>query len=165
MSFPDHIHPSRNVTGSPLAPVCAREMAQRLCRRSSYDSPCRHARRSIGVEDMAKCAYGERVESYLWAARESSRPSEPSCARRGFTTSHPPHFALCSARALVAYLELSLWGRPSNRHHNPVRALRETFPAPHPRPELPNNVTIESMKVHPSGTMILASGIVHAHLI
>ncbi|KAH9173904.1 hypothetical protein EDB89DRAFT_2228387 [Lactarius sanguifluus] len=58
-------------------------------------------------------------------------------------------------RALVAYLELPLWGRPSDRHHNPVRALRETFPAPHPRPEVPHNVTIKS--IHPSGTMILAT--------
>ncbi|KAI9446943.1 hypothetical protein BJY52DRAFT_1314138 [Lactarius psammicola] len=39
-----------------------------------------------------------------------------------------------------------------------------TFPAPHPRPEVLHNVTIESMKVHPSGTTILASGIVHARL-
>ncbi|KAH9016149.1 hypothetical protein EDB84DRAFT_1524586 [Lactarius hengduanensis] len=39
-----------------------------------------------------------------------------------------------------------------------------TFPAPHPRPEVLHNVTIKSMKVHPSGTMILASGIVHARL-
>ncbi|KAI9438144.1 hypothetical protein H4582DRAFT_1814649 [Lactarius indigo] len=39
-----------------------------------------------------------------------------------------------------------------------------TFPAPHPRPEVLHNVTIESMKVHPSGTMIFASGIVHARL-
>lgn len=38
------------------------------------------------------------------------------------------------------------------------------FPAPHPRPEVLHNVTIESMKVHPSGTTILASGIVHARL-
>lgn len=39
-----------------------------------------------------------------------------------------------------------------------------TFPAPHPRPEVLHNVTIENMKVHPSGTTILASGIVHARL-
>ena len=39
-----------------------------------------------------------------------------------------------------------------------------TFPAPDPRPEVLHNVTIESMKVHPSGTTILASGIVHARL-
>ena len=39
-----------------------------------------------------------------------------------------------------------------------------TFPAPHPRPEVLHNVTIESMKVHPSGTTILANGIVHARL-
>jgi hypothetical protein len=39
-----------------------------------------------------------------------------------------------------------------------------TFPAPHPRPEVLHNVTIENMKVHLSGTTILASGIVHARL-
>jgi hypothetical protein len=39
-----------------------------------------------------------------------------------------------------------------------------TFPAPHPRPEVLHNVTIEGMKVHPSGTTILASGVVHARL-
>jgi hypothetical protein len=42
--------------------------------------------------------------------------------------------------------------------------VHTTFPAPHPRPEVLHNVTIESMKVHPSGTTILASGIVHARL-
>jgi hypothetical protein len=39
-----------------------------------------------------------------------------------------------------------------------------TFPAAHPRPEVLHNVTIENMKVHFSGTTILASGIVHARL-
>lgn len=39
-----------------------------------------------------------------------------------------------------------------------------TFPAPHPRPEVLHNVTIENMKVHLSGTTMLASGIVHARL-
>ncbi|KAH9026620.1 hypothetical protein EDB85DRAFT_165989 [Lactarius pseudohatsudake] len=39
-----------------------------------------------------------------------------------------------------------------------------TFSAPHPSPEVLHNVTIESMKVHPSGTTIFASGIVHARL-
>ncbi|KAH9974491.1 hypothetical protein BGW80DRAFT_1559977 [Lactifluus volemus] len=38
------------------------------------------------------------------------------------------------------------------------------FPAPHPRPEVLRNVTIESMKIHASGTTILANGIVHARL-
>ena len=39
-----------------------------------------------------------------------------------------------------------------------------TFPAPYPRPEVLHNVTIESMKVHPTGTTIFASGMVHARL-
>ncbi|KAI9507094.1 hypothetical protein F5148DRAFT_1015432 [Russula earlei] len=38
------------------------------------------------------------------------------------------------------------------------------FPAPVPRPELLRNVTIEDMRIHASGTTILASGIVHARI-
>ena len=38
------------------------------------------------------------------------------------------------------------------------------FPAPHPRPEVLRNVTIEGMKIHASGTTILASGTVHARI-
>ena len=38
------------------------------------------------------------------------------------------------------------------------------FPAPHPRPEILRNVTIEGMKIHTSGTTILASGVVHGRI-
>ena len=38
------------------------------------------------------------------------------------------------------------------------------FPAPHPRPEVLRNVTIEDMKIRASGTTILASGIVHGRI-
>ncbi|KAF8477715.1 hypothetical protein DFH94DRAFT_755265 [Russula ochroleuca] len=38
------------------------------------------------------------------------------------------------------------------------------FPAPHPRPEVLRNVTIEGMKIHASGTTILANGAVHARV-
>ncbi|KAH9972515.1 hypothetical protein BJV74DRAFT_864960, partial [Russula compacta] len=38
------------------------------------------------------------------------------------------------------------------------------FPAPHPRPEVLRNVTIEGMKIHASGTTILASGTLHARI-
>lgn len=38
------------------------------------------------------------------------------------------------------------------------------FPAPHPRPEVLRNVTIEDMKIRASGTTILASGTVHARI-
>ena len=38
------------------------------------------------------------------------------------------------------------------------------FPAPHPRPEVLRNVTIEDMKIRASGTTILASGAVHARI-
>lgn len=38
------------------------------------------------------------------------------------------------------------------------------FPAPHPRPEVLRNVTFEDMKIHASGTTILASGTVHARI-
>lgn len=38
------------------------------------------------------------------------------------------------------------------------------FPAPHPRPEVLRNVTIEGMKISASGTTILASGVVHARI-
>jgi hypothetical protein len=38
------------------------------------------------------------------------------------------------------------------------------FPAPHPRPEVLRNVTIEGMQIHTSGTTILASGVVHARI-
>ncbi|KAI0292214.1 hypothetical protein B0F90DRAFT_1646621 [Multifurca ochricompacta] len=38
------------------------------------------------------------------------------------------------------------------------------FPSKHPRPEILRNVTIESMKIHPSGTTILANGVVHARI-
>ena len=39
-----------------------------------------------------------------------------------------------------------------------------TFPAPRPRPELLRNVTIEDMKIRPSGTTILANGVVKARI-
>jgi hypothetical protein len=38
------------------------------------------------------------------------------------------------------------------------------FPAPHPRPEVLRNVTIEGMKIHASGTTILANGVVHGRV-
>ena len=38
------------------------------------------------------------------------------------------------------------------------------FPAPDPRPEVLRNVTIEDMKIHASGTTILANGVVHARI-
>ena len=38
------------------------------------------------------------------------------------------------------------------------------FPAPHPRPQVLRNVTIEGMKIHASGTTILADGIVHGRI-
>ncbi|KAH9020380.1 hypothetical protein EDB84DRAFT_570175 [Lactarius hengduanensis] len=113
--------------------------------------------RSVLTVSRSDCSFGLRAKAPFTLTH-----SKPYTQLK---RQHLPHFALYSAGALVAYLELPLWGRPSDRHHNPVRALRETFPAPHPRPEMLHDVTIESMKVHPSSTMILASGIVHAHLI
>jgi hypothetical protein len=38
------------------------------------------------------------------------------------------------------------------------------FPAPHPRPQVLRNVTIEGMKIHTSGTTIVANGIVHGRI-
>jgi hypothetical protein len=38
------------------------------------------------------------------------------------------------------------------------------FPAPHPQPKVLRNVTIEGMKIHTSGTTILAKGVVHARV-
>ena len=38
------------------------------------------------------------------------------------------------------------------------------FPAPYPRPEVLRNVTIEGMKIHASGTTILANGVVHGRI-
>jgi len=38
------------------------------------------------------------------------------------------------------------------------------FPAPHPRPEVLRNVTIEGMKISASGTTIFASGVAHARI-
>jgi hypothetical protein len=38
------------------------------------------------------------------------------------------------------------------------------FPAPHPRPEVLRNVTIEGMKIHASGSAVVASGIVHGRI-
>ena len=38
------------------------------------------------------------------------------------------------------------------------------FPAPHPRPEVLRNVTIEGMKIHAAGTTILANGVVHGRI-
>ncbi|KAH9956370.1 hypothetical protein BC827DRAFT_1139612 [Russula dissimulans] len=39
------------------------------------------------------------------------------------------------------------------------------FPAPHPRPELLRNVTIQDMKIRPSGKKILANGVVHGRIV
>jgi hypothetical protein len=38
------------------------------------------------------------------------------------------------------------------------------FPAPHPRPEVLRNVTIEDMKIRASGATVVASGIVHGRI-
>jgi len=38
------------------------------------------------------------------------------------------------------------------------------FPAPHPRPEVLRNVTIEDMKIRASGAAVVASGIVHGRI-
>jgi hypothetical protein len=43
-------------------------------------------------------------------------------------------------------------------------SVRTKFPAPHTRPEVLRNVTIESMKIHASGTTILGNGVVRARV-
>lgn len=43
--------------------------------------------------------------------------------------------------------------------------LQAEFPAPNPKPQILRDVTIKDMKIRPSGTLFLASGIVQGHLV
>ncbi|KAI0819367.1 hypothetical protein BC628DRAFT_1476289 [Trametes gibbosa] len=44
----------------------------------------------------------------------------------------------------------------------PGLVVNTTFPAPHPKPEILQNVTISDMRIKPFGTTMVASGTVHA---
>ncbi|KAH8990884.1 hypothetical protein EDB92DRAFT_2114867 [Lactarius akahatsu] len=252
ISVPVHIYPSRNIT-TWLEFV-----------RDSWHSGYAVARATISHADVrggswewdvAKCAYGEQIESYFWTARESFLvPALPNLPAPGDDLPlpsvadlvHLTHFSLTSgvhnltidASATIVnplpasvsftapHFPFVIWiPAPSNDttlvplasvtsapfslthpnitfslngsvlpiSHSATPALSSlisdylsgvdhpiaittpseffhgyiahtTFSAPHPRPEVLHNVTIESMKVHPSGTTIIASGIVHARL-
>jgi hypothetical protein len=47
----------------------------------------------------------------------------------------------------------------------PELRIEAEFPAPNPRPQILRNVTIKDMKLKPSGTTFLASGVVQAHVV
>ena len=47
----------------------------------------------------------------------------------------------------------------------PNLCIETKFPAPNPRPQLLRDVTIKNMKIRPSGTTFLASGVVQANIV
>ena len=55
--------------------------------------------------------------------------------------------------------------RPTPSLFLPHLCIETRFPAPNPRPQLLRNVTIKDMKIRPSGTAFLASGIVQANIV
>jgi hypothetical protein len=47
----------------------------------------------------------------------------------------------------------------------PYLCIDTKFPAPNPRPQLLRNVTINDMKIRPSGTAFLATGVIQAYVV
>jgi hypothetical protein len=96
-----------------------------------------------------------------------------------FTLSHPNitlslggHVLPLSQSAfpyLAAFLTRYLSGEPNDISISspllPGYDISAEFPAPHPRPQILRDVTIKDMKIRPTGTVFLASGIVQGRVV